>query len=78
MSGGALNMTIEKVREDNLFEKLHKERKSQTSGPGQPGRDKEEVINPVIRVVGTVHSIRTRQQFPQKERSKPTLTYFCF
>ena len=27
MSGGALNMTIEKVREDNLFEKLYKERK---------------------------------------------------
>ncbi len=27
MSGGALNMTIEKVSEDNLFEKLYKERK---------------------------------------------------
>lgn len=27
MSGGALNMTIEKVREDNLFEKLYRERK---------------------------------------------------
>lgn len=27
MSGGALEMTIEKVREDNLFEKLYKERK---------------------------------------------------
>jgi hypothetical protein len=27
MSGGALKMTIEKVREDNLFEKLYKERK---------------------------------------------------
>ncbi len=27
MSNGALNMTIEKVREDNLFEKLYKERK---------------------------------------------------
>lgn len=27
MSGGALDMTIEKVREDNLFEKLYKERK---------------------------------------------------
>lgn len=27
MSGGALNMTIDKVREDNLFEKLYKERK---------------------------------------------------
>jgi hypothetical protein len=27
MSGGALNMTIEKVREDNLFEKLYKDRK---------------------------------------------------
>lgn len=27
MSGGALNMTLEKVREDNLFEKLYRERK---------------------------------------------------
>jgi hypothetical protein len=27
MSGGALKMTIEKIREDNLFEKLYKERK---------------------------------------------------
>jgi hypothetical protein len=27
MSGGALNMTIEKVREENLFEKLYRERK---------------------------------------------------
>jgi hypothetical protein len=27
MSGGALNMTIDRVREDNLFEKLYKERK---------------------------------------------------
>ena len=38
MSGGALNMTIEKVREDNLFEKLYKERKKvrpQGQGPGQ-------------------------------------------
>ncbi len=38
MSGGALNMTIEKVREDNLFEKLYKERKKtkqQGSGNGE-------------------------------------------
>jgi hypothetical protein len=38
MSGGALNMTIEKVREDNLFEKLYKERKKgkpQQGGGGQ-------------------------------------------
>lgn len=39
MSGGALNMTIEKVREDNLFEKLYKERKKArpqgNSGGGQ-------------------------------------------
>jgi hypothetical protein len=38
MSGGALNMTIEKVREDNLFEKLYKERKKarpQGNGGGQ-------------------------------------------
>jgi hypothetical protein len=36
MSGGALNMTIEKVREDNLFEKLYRERKKarpQQNGP---------------------------------------------
>jgi hypothetical protein len=30
MSGGALKMTIEKVREDNLFEKLYKDRKKGT------------------------------------------------
>ncbi len=42
MSGGALNMTIDKVREDNLFEKLYKERKkarpqqgSHNNGGGQ-------------------------------------------
>jgi hypothetical protein len=39
MSGGALKMTIEKIREDNLFEKLYKERKK--VGPnnrsGNPG-----------------------------------------
>jgi hypothetical protein len=37
MSGGALHMTIEKVREDNLFEKLYRERKKarpqQNGGP---------------------------------------------
>ena len=37
MSGGALNMTIEKVREDNLFEKLYKERKK--TGGRQQGQD---------------------------------------
>lgn len=36
MSGGALDMTIEKVREDNLFEKLYKERKK--SKPQQGGQ----------------------------------------
>lgn len=35
MSGGALNMTIDKVREDNLFEKLYKERKK--ARPNQQG-----------------------------------------
>jgi hypothetical protein len=35
MSGGALNMTIDKVREDNLFEKLYKERKK--TRPNQQG-----------------------------------------
>lgn len=41
MSGGALDMTIEKVREDNLFEKLYKERKKtkpQQGGSGQHQR----------------------------------------
>jgi hypothetical protein len=41
MSGGALDMTIEKVREDNLFEKLYKERKKtkpQQGGGGQHPR----------------------------------------
>jgi len=39
MSGGALNMTIEKVREDNLFEKLYKERKKvRPTGNGQGGQ----------------------------------------
>ncbi|MBL7856878.1 MAG: DUF4290 domain-containing protein [Cyclobacteriaceae bacterium] len=39
MSGGALNMTIDKVREDNLFEKLYKERKKvrPQGGGGQHG-----------------------------------------
>lgn len=38
MSGGALNMTIEKVREDNLFEKLYKERKkARPQGQGNGG-----------------------------------------
>lgn len=34
MSGGALNMTLDKVREDNLFEKLYKERKKVRPQPG--------------------------------------------
>jgi hypothetical protein len=34
MSGGALKMTIDKVREDNLFEKLYKERKKTGNGGG--------------------------------------------
>ena len=33
MSGGALNMTIEKVREENLFEKLYRERKTTNARP---------------------------------------------
>ena len=40
MSGGALNMTIEKVREDNLFEKLYKERKKSKQGNG--GGDRQQ------------------------------------
>jgi len=38
MSGGALNMTIEKVREENLFEKLYRERKP-TSNRQQGGNN---------------------------------------
>lgn len=39
MSGGALKMTIEKVREDNLFEKLYKERKkTKQQGNGGGGQ----------------------------------------
>jgi hypothetical protein len=37
MSGGALDMTIEKVREDNLFEKLYKERKKTKPQQGSGG-----------------------------------------
>jgi len=37
MSGGALNMTIDKVREDNLFEKLYKERKKARPQGGNQG-----------------------------------------
>lgn len=33
MSGGALNMTIDKIREDNLFEKLYKERGKKPTRP---------------------------------------------
>lgn len=42
MSGGALNMTIEKVREDNLFEKLYKERKKlkPTGGSSSENNDR--------------------------------------
>jgi hypothetical protein len=45
MSGGALNMTIEKVREDNLFEKLYKERKKtrpQGNGGGGGGQQRHQ------------------------------------
>lgn len=41
MSGGALNMTIDKVREDNLFEKLYKERKKQLRPQGNGGEHRE-------------------------------------
>jgi hypothetical protein len=37
MSGGALNMTIEKVREENLFEKLYRERKTNSRPQGGQG-----------------------------------------
>jgi hypothetical protein len=35
MSGGALNMTLEKVREDNLFEKLYREQRKVKPHQGQ-------------------------------------------
>jgi hypothetical protein len=41
MSGGALKLTIEKVREDNLFEKLYKERKK-GGKPQQGGGHRQE------------------------------------
>jgi hypothetical protein len=43
MSGGALNMTIDKVREDNLFEKLYKERKKMRTqqGGGHGGQHRQ-------------------------------------
>ena len=42
MSGGALNMTIEKVREDNLFEKLYRERKkAKPQGNGGSSGERE-------------------------------------
>jgi hypothetical protein len=37
MSGGALSMNIDRVREDNLFEKLYKERINKKSKPQQNG-----------------------------------------
>ena len=40
MSGGALKMTIEKVREDNLFEKLYKDRKK--GGGNQGGKQQSQ------------------------------------
>jgi len=44
MSGGALNINIDKVREDNLFEKLYKERKKakpQQNGSRQQGSHRQ-------------------------------------
>jgi hypothetical protein len=37
MSGGALNMTLEKVREDNLFEKLYREQRKTSPHKGNGG-----------------------------------------
>jgi hypothetical protein len=42
MSGGALNMTIDKVREDNLFEKLYKERKKARPQQGGHGNGRHQ------------------------------------
>src|SRR5688572_23454810 len=41
MSGGALTMTIDKVREENLFERLYKERKKQLRPQGNGGEHRE-------------------------------------
>ena len=43
MSGGALDMTIEKVREDNLFEKLYKERKKTKPQQGSSGQHQRHI-----------------------------------
>ncbi len=40
MSGGALSMTIDKVREDNLFEKLYKDRKKPARVQGNGGHQR--------------------------------------
>jgi hypothetical protein len=59
MSGGALKMTIEKIREDNLFEKLYKERKK-TGGPnnrgGNPGNSFNNSTSPNVSSSGNTSS----------------------
>lgn len=41
MSGGALNMTLDKVREDNLFEKLYKEQRKNKPHQNNGGGDRQ-------------------------------------
>ena len=38
MSGGKLSMNLDKVREDNLFEKLYRERKNPRPQQGPPNK----------------------------------------
>lgn len=64
MSGGVLSMNLEKVREDNLFEKLYRERKKsrEQGGEGERDRDRGRHRNQNQRKFGKRHGHRRRDQ----------------
>lgn len=67
MSAGALSMNLEKVREDNLFEKLYRERKkgrNEQGGDGERDRDRDRGRhrNQNQRKFGKRHGHRRRDQ----------------
>lgn len=64
MSGGVLSMNLEKVREDNLFEKLYRERKKsrEQGGDGERDRDRGRHRNQNQRKFGKRHGHRRRDQ----------------
>ncbi|MGE0772709.1 MAG: DUF4290 domain-containing protein [Cyclobacteriaceae bacterium] len=64
MSGGVLSMNLEKVREDNLFEKLYRERKKSRDqgGEGERDRDRGRHRNQNQRKFGKRHGHRRRDQ----------------